>query len=121
MAIQRNRSNSGFTRPQQVVTPRPAPVVIPKAVKQAFSAGEAKMCDFGAGGAYVEIVRGQVLGVPVSGADLGRNGPETPRFISADTETWLRSMGLLELKSKAESNTSHNGEAYTVRYFVKAE
>jgi hypothetical protein len=113
------RNSGGFSRPTEAVK-RPAPVELPEAVKAAVTADEAEVCDFGVGGAYLRVLHGQLFGVPYNG-ELGRNGPETPRFVTDSVETFLRGMGLLELKSKAVSKTSQGGEAYTVRQFVKAE
>jgi hypothetical protein len=115
----RNSNSGGFNRPTETVK-RPAPVQLPDAVKAAVTADEAEVCDFGAAGAYLRVLHGQLFGVPYSG-ELGRNGPETPRFVTESVETFLRTMGLLELKSRAVSKTSQSGEAYTVRQFAKAE
>jgi hypothetical protein len=118
--IKYRSSNAGFNRPAAEAVKRPDPIDLPKAIEEAVTADEAEMFDFGVAGAYVNVVHGKLFGVPLQG-ELFRNGPDTPRVKTADAEKWLRSMGLLELKSKAITRTSQHGENYAQRFFVKAE
>lgn len=118
MAIKSKGFNRGGNT--EAAKPRPAAVEFPEAVAQLITTDDAEICDFGTAGAHLTINHGKLMGVPFAG-DVGRNGPDTPRFTFDSLDNFLRKQGMLAVERNNRSGVTKNGEAYTVRAYVFAK